>query len=363
MIRRGLGLPRLGRSGAWSPLSLAEAVAYYDINRMGTLWQDTSATTAVAAADDPVGRVDAVGPVGAPALLQGTATERPLYKVVDGVGVVQGDSVDDALEVALPSGTYEAWVNTPHGHFRTQAVGDADHAPLANTSQYFISNTLTAAQRSRLSSYFATPERFFVWLMPDTTIAELRAYAGGATTQLLFVGANGVEVTKDLSLNSKYSFDVSSDGLTAPVAVVCDAFAEGITVWLCDSNQCTGPLPDISALTSLTAWQSRDNQFTGPLPDISALTSLMAWNSGNNQLTGWAGGTVPATLGDFRAHINLLPEATVDALLAAFVAAGRTSDDGTCLLHLYGTGNAAPSAAGAADKATLVSRGWTVATN
>ena len=67
------------------------------------------------------------------------------------------------------------------------------------------------------------------------------------------------------------------------------------------------------------------------------------------------------TLGDFQAQNNLLTQAAVDAILAAFVAANRTT--GTRILNLGGTGNAAPSATGVTDKNTLISRGWTVTTN
>ena len=80
-----------------------------------------------------------------------------------------------------------------------------------------------------------------------------------------------------------------------------------------------------------------------------------------NQLTGYAGGGVSITLGDFQAQDNLLTEAAVDAILADFVAANKTT--GTRVLNIGGTGNATPSATGLTDKATLVSRGWTVTTN
>jgi hypothetical protein len=57
---------------------------------------------------------------------------------------------------------------------------------------------------------------------------------------------------------------------------------------------------------------------------------------------------------------NLLPQAQVDQVLAQLVAAGST---GARTLSLGGTGNAAPSAAGLTNVATLQSRGWTVTHN
>jgi hypothetical protein len=58
---------------------------------------------------------------------------------------------------------------------------------------------------------------------------------------------------------------------------------------------------------------------------------------------------------------NLFTQAAIDAILAAFVTAGRVS--GTRTLNLGGTGNASPSVAGLASVSTLVTRGWTVTYN
>ncbi|MBK6800353.1 MAG: hypothetical protein IPG83_02380 [Novosphingobium sp.] len=134
-----------------------------------------------------------------------------------------------------------------------------------------------------------------------------------------------------------------------------------LTVFYCYSNQLTGSIPSLSANTALSVFYCNNNQLTGSIPSLSANTALTVFHCFTNQLTGWSGGTVSATLGEFQAQNNLLTQAAVDAILAAFVAAGRTT--GTRILNLGGTGNAAPSAAGLADKATLQSRGWTVTTN
>ena len=132
-------------------------------------------------------------------------------------------------------------------------------------------------------------------------------------------------------------------------------------MFICNNNQLTGSIPSLSANTALTAFICSSNQLTGSIPSLSANTALTAFNCSSNQLTGWSGGTVSATLGDFQAQNNLLTQSAVDAILAAFVAAGRTT--GTRILNLGGVGNATPSATGLTDKATLQSRGWTVTTN
>ena len=151
----------------------------------------------------------------------------------------------------------------------------------------------------------------------------------------------------------------------------------------CNSNQLTGAIPSLSANTALTIFTAQqpadwcdsvpvgeygadefychNNQLTGAIPSLSANTALTIAYFYSNQLTDWSGGTVSNTLGDFQAQNNLLTQAAVDAILAAFVAANRTT--GTRILNLGGTGNAAPSATGVTDKNTLISRGWTVTTN
>jgi hypothetical protein len=127
------------------------------------------------------------------------------------------------------------------------------------------------------------------------------------------------------------------------------------------SNGMSGSIPSLSTNTALTYLNCTSNQLTGSIPSLSTNTALTYLNCASNQLTGYAGGGVSITLGEFYAQNNLLTQAAVDAILADLVAANRTT--GTRVLNLGGTGNATPSAGGLADKATLVSRGWTVTTN
>ena len=108
-------------------------------------------------------------------------------------------------------------------------------------------------------------------------------------------------------------------------------------------------------------WNTKTLRGRLPQSAFNKLKKLTQFYCSSNQLTGWDGGTVSATLGNFQAQDNQLPADTINALLAAFVAAGRNS--GTCGLNLGGTGNAAPTGQGLIDKATLISRGWTVTTN
>ena len=138
------------------------------------------------------------------------------------------------------------------------------------------------------------------------------------------------------------------------------------------NNSATGSIQPLSVRPTLTTFYCTANLHTGDIPDLSSNTALTVFRCdgqrGTTKITGFAGGTVSATLGDFSAHGNQLTADAVNAILAAFVAAGRTT--GTRTLNLGGAGNpslgiignAAPTGQGITDKATLESRGWTVTT-
>lgn len=286
-----------------------------------------------------------------------------------------------------------------------------------------------------------------LYTIPSTTVGSLEiAREGDAPTTITFTGANAVSVTKVVSGWGSVSFDLSLDGLTAPVVmsipntlenawslVFGGNNAEGVypnmagkpgvssininynnltgSIWpLSDTpniaylsisnnnltgsfpsldgitglisvgmgdNLLSGPIPDfsnnlglqnvysygngftgdvpaISTLTNLTAFSFGDNQLTGNIPDLSNNIALTEFALSGNSITGWAGGTLPASLTYFEMSWTPLPQATVDALLAAFVAAGAVNG------HAGFNGTGGASAAGLLDRDTLVGRGWTV---
>jgi hypothetical protein len=162
-----------------------------------------------------------------------------------------------------------------------------------------------------------------------------------------------------------------------------------LEVFSCNANQLTGPIPSLTGLTSLREFNCATNRHTGPIPSLQGLTALQDFfchfqaagfkltgsipilsdltNLENfycytNLLTGFDGGSVSNTLGNFQAQNNQLNQSSVNSLLSAFVAGGRTSASGTCILMLGGTGNAAPSGQGLTDKQTLLDRGWRTVT-
>jgi hypothetical protein len=115
-------------------------------------------------------------------------------------------------------------------------------------------------------------------------------------------------------------------------------------------------------LTTLLEFYCHNNQLTGSIPSLSGLNNLQRFYCYSNLFTGFAGGSVTNTLGDFQAQNNQLTQSSIDAILAAFVAANKTT--GTRNLLLAGTGNASPTGGqNNPDRLTLVSRGWTVQVN
>jgi hypothetical protein len=136
-----------------------------------------------------------------------------------------------------------------------------------------------------------------------------------------------------------------------------------IVNFTCNGNQLTGSIPSLSNNTALTTFNCQNNSLSGSIPNLSNNTSLASFLCHANNLTDFSGGTVSSTLGDFRAYSNRLTSTAINAILAAFVAAGRTSSNGTCILNLGPGGNAAPTGQGITDKNTLISRGWTVTTS
>ena len=382
-IGRAIGSALVGGGGSVLTQNL---LAHWKIADSSTLYQTTDTSTPVTATGQQIGR--ASDQIGTAHATQSTASNRP---TIPSAGYrLRSDFTNVILAATLPSsGALPTVVNTPYGHYVTEAHGAASlRLPLNDATDVRVYSSLTDAQLTALASAYGTSRKYMVALSSDTTIANLRIRKSDAgTTDLLFIGANGATVTKTLSLDSDTSYDVSADGLTAPVAVAwpeslitsgtlqrihCNSNQltgsipslsanTALTIFYCYNNQLTGSIPSLSANTSLTSFYCYSNQLTGSIPSLSANTALTIFYCNNNQLTGFSGGSVSDTLGDFQALNNLLTQAAVDAILAAFVAANKTT--GIRILNLGGTGNATPSATGLTDKATLVSRGWTVTTN
>lgn len=172
------------------------------------------------------------------------------------------------------------------------------------------------------------------------------------------------------------------------------SFSSSVLEWIrigVDGNytgpKISGPVPSLDNLPRITWLELSNHNLSGPLPALNHNPILQLLQVGNNpglngnipsfsdnpimtvvhvfgcSFTGFAGGRVTDILEQFHAYSNQLTAAAVNAILAALVAAGRTSARGTCECFLDGTGNAAPTGQGISDVITLRNRGWIVHVN
>lgn len=91
-----LTMPMMLGGGGWTPAQ-AGSLAWFDFTTPGTLWQDTNATTAVTANNDPVARANDQSGNAKHLLLTGNSDERPLWSAADGLTF---DGVNDGLEIS-----------------------------------------------------------------------------------------------------------------------------------------------------------------------------------------------------------------------------------------------------------------------
>jgi hypothetical protein len=109
----------------------------------------------------------------------------------------------------------------------------------------------------------------------------------------------------------------------------------------------------LNRLTSFSCW---GNYLTGPIPNLSTLTSLELFHCGGNRLSSFNGGSIPPSLKNIQIHNNQLSSEDIDAILAALVANNSTGG----VIYLGGS-NGDPTPAGNASAALLRNRNWTVA--
>jgi hypothetical protein len=187
---------------------------------------------------------------------------------------------------------------------------------------------------------------------PDWTyIRTASPQSTSASHQFSFISTGTQYVGKTVSANAGYAAAWIIEGVTYPgLNPGTVALSGSKTIYF-----------DITPQNSLTAFFCSGNSLSGNIPSLGSFTSLASFQCNSNVLNGAdAGFSVGAALHAAYLQNNLLPQAAVDSILAAFVAAGAS---GAYALNIGGTGNASPSAAGLADKATLAGRGWTVTTN
>jgi len=361
-----------------------------------------SAGTTPCTIDSVVGKMSDL--VDAKHATQATAGYKPFLRT----GYINHDRVDDKLSVTLTNSTdYNLLYSTFSGcldyTIKSPSSG-ATNLPAADIYAMALvpNNVLSSSDRARIRKYLLSKSD----AIGSSDILRLKWYSAGAKT-ISPVPASGAGVIFSLTgaadqndafsatvaINDWVTMRSATPNLITQISMIAKGLYGQIVdlsqltnltlfecngnqltgsipsltantallTFKCDTNQLTGSIPSLTANTALTTFYCYNNQLTGSIPSLYANTALTAFYCNGNQLTGFAGGSVSATLGDFNANVNSLTQSAVDAILAAFVAANKTT--GTRVLNLGGTGNATPSAAGLADKATLVTRGWTVTTN
>jgi hypothetical protein len=160
-------------------------------------------------------------------------------------------------------------------------------------------------------------------------------------------------------LTNLQDFACYSNQFTGPIPSLSGL--SNLRFFRCNDNQITGSIPNLIGLNNLQNFYCYSNQLSGSIPNLSGLNNLQTFYCFSNQLTGFVSGEVSNTLGNFQAQDNQLRSTSVNDILRVFVVANKTI--GTRTLNLGGAGNFSPNGQGITDKATLISRGWTVTTN
>ena len=335
---------------------------WIDINNLSLLYTTSTGITSVAAVDDPIGRAERKA--GTNHAQNATTTQRPLLRQWpnDGRYHVYHDRADDKLTLlSMPAGTYTVGFASFAGVFVYPVVlnttGTLSLPSVDYTELFIVNRVLTDAETAAATGYLGTKTP----LIGSNDVLRLYSATNSVNLAITEIGGSA-EATWELGDGQTASGTSCVKTIAAPQSVILRAMDPSkIQVIDWGEKSLFGQIKDLSRLTALTSFYCHNNQLTGSIPSLSSNTALTLFGCYSNQLTGFSGGTVSATLGDFQAQNNLLSASAVNAILAAFVAANKTT--GTRILNLGGTGNAAPTGQGITDKATLVSRGWTVTTN
>ncbi len=183
-------------------------------------------------------------------------------------------------------------------------------------------NSAAAEERAALAALYEATDGAN-WTHSDNWLSDAPVAAwygvvtdnGGRVTELSLPANGLIGPIPDLSaLTSLTYLDLGYNRLSGSIP---DMSALVGLSWLSlDHNQLTGPIPDLGALTSLSRLFLGANGLTGPIPDMSALTSLTYLGLGHNQLTGPIpdlGALTSLTWLDLRGNLLCLPE---EALLS-----------------------------------------------
>lgn len=312
--------------------------AWLDINELTLLYTTSSGSTNVSAVSDAIGRAETKsgGTVNA---LQSTSSLRPILGQWPSAGRyhIYHDRTDDKLTLAgMPAGTYTigtasfAGVQIYEGVF---SAGILNIPGVDFTELLIINRSLTTTEKTNLNAYLATKTP----TIGATDVLRIYCYSSSVNLAITESAVSGA--TWELSDGQTATGISCVKTITPPQSVILR-------------------VTDPAKITSVTL---NSKSLYGQI-FIKKLVNLVSPLFYSNQFSGFTG-SVSAALANLLLKNNLLTSTAVNAVLSALVAAGRTSASGTCVVDVGGTGNAAPTGQGITDKATLISRGWTVTTN
>ena len=386
----------------FTPLYFSSRLKFFDLTTLNKLFQDSSALMPVTAPNQPIGKVvDQSG--SSNHALQSTSGLRPLVKQ-DSANryYIQFDRVDDALTISsLASGQYTSAISTWSDYqiqtTTQKTTGSYNLNPSDTYTRVLVSGTLTDNERVNLTSWLNTKR-------PSTGATDiLRFYSNVNSVSLSVTESGSSGSTWELGDGQTASGTSCIKTISAPQTIIWRATSPqnitnfnwnnkglygqlntskltGLTSVYFSNNKFSGLLDltantalvtayfysnlfggnlDLSKNTALVTAQFSANRFTGNI-DFTTNTNLTTVDFSSNQFSTFSG-SVSTLLGDCNLSNNLLTQAAVDDILAAFVAANKTT--GTRVLNLGGTGNAAPSSGGLTLVNTLQGRGWTVTHN
>lgn len=368
----------------------------------GRVFEDSAGTVVVDALNDPVGRIVDYSGLDNHSI-QSTSSRRPLLRLDSGGRFyLNHDRIDDYMTLSsLNSGTYtcgfSAWDMVQIFEVVHKTTGEFQWNPADTHSRVLVQGSLTGPQEVALRAWLESrrlasgaTDVFRIhcgsssvnltvtesapsgssWLLGDTqtatgtscvktiTAPQTLIYRATDPTKIVTIEwpSKGLYGLLDLSklVNVTY-FYFSGNSFSGCLNLTANINLEILYA----ANNLFGGILDLSTNTKLVTLQLGNNQFTGNI-DLSNNVLLRQCGLTTNQFSGFTG-TVSSTVEELQCQNNLLTQAAIDAILLAFVNAGRIT--GSRILSLGGTGNAAPSATGLGYKSTLTSRGWTVTHN
>lgn len=259
------------------------------------------------------------------------------------------------------------WGGDFYGDVALEDFQQVDPSLVKTIDFYMDTNKLTAISGLEYYTNLETLE-IAAQLVPQSQLQSIafmmnipQIFFTGCQLASLDLSKNTLLTTLDCSINELTALDISHNLLLA--SLQCNA--NQITTLNLSSHlllrdiRCGYNLLstlDVSNNVAATRIWCEGNSLT--TLDVSNNPLLTVLSFYNNQLTTLDLSNNPLLI-NIAGHSNLLTQASVDNILATLVSHGKS----TGIVNLSGAGNASPSAAGLASKATLVSRAWNVTTN